>query len=94
MKTLWSPDSDYIRLMYVFETTDGVLVRYCINYKNYIAHWSKESKQVLHINNTIEISENGMPIPTPFGASKDYYIGFVHHFQIGKSLLENGFIYI
>jgi hypothetical protein len=96
MKELIAGNSNWIRLMYVYETSKDLTIKYYIKREFYIAYWDKEKNKKLHFKAS-EIEDNlgiGGSFPFPIGRFNDKLIGILYPYmmdinQIQKSNLEN-----
>ncbi len=90
MKELIVGDSNWIRLMYVYETQKYLTVKYYINREFYVAYWDKESNKKLHfkasdLDDDLRIGGN---FPLPIGTYNDKIIGLLNPYTMDINQIE------
>jgi hypothetical protein len=79
MDNLLTGSDEYIRLIYVYETDENLLVKYYIKKDFYIAIWDKNSHAVVNTKYNEMVDDMGLGdvFPLPVGATKEMFIGAI-----------------
>lgn len=100
MNEISTGEKDWIRLLYVYETDDILLVKYYIKKDFYLSYWNKHTKKIVNTKAKSIIDDLGLggTFPLPIGIHKEQMIGIINPFEVDikqvkdkdlLSLLEN-----
>ncbi len=100
MNEIFTGEKDWIRLLYVYETDDILLVKYYIKKDFYLSYWNKHTKKIVNTKAKSIIDDLGLggTFPLPIGIHKEQMIGIINPFEVDikqvkdkdlLSLLEN-----
>lgn len=100
MNEIFTGKKDWIRLLYVYETDDILLVKYYIKENFYLSYWNKHTKNIVNTKakNIIDDLGLGGTFPLPIGIHEKKMIGIINPFEVDtkqvkdkklSSLLEN-----
>lgn len=92
MKEVLTGDKDWIRLLYVYETEDVLMVKYYIKQDFYISYWNKHTKNVINTK-AKDIRDDlgiGGKFPLPVGVYNQKIIGLINPFEISQDKIIEG----
>lgn len=100
MNEIFTGEKDWIRLLYVYETDDILLVKYYIKENFHLSYWNKHTKKTVNTKAKSIVDDLGLggTFPLPIGIREKQMIGIINPFEIDikqvkdkelLSLLEN-----
>lgn len=92
MKELLTGKEDWIRLLYIYENPDFLIVKYYIKKDFYIGVYSKKNKENPKHFKCSEVEDNlkiGHSFPLPVGIYNDKLIGILNRYDIDDDLVED-----
>lgn len=81
----------WIRLIYLYETTEDLIVKYYIEKDFYLAVWNKTKKTTKNFKYS-DVKDNigiGGKFPLPVGVYNNEFIGIINPYEIDKDLVVN-----
>lgn len=91
MKEILFGNHKWIRLIYIYETTDNLLVKYYIEKDFYLAVWNKTKKTTINFKYS-DVKDNlgiGGKFPLPIGFYNNKFIGIINPYDIDKDFVTN-----
>lgn len=82
---------DWIRLMYIYETTNSILVKYYIHHNLYLSGYSKKDNRTFNFKASDFEDDLGLGnvFPLPLGLYEEEYIGEINVDELDKSKIKN-----
>lgn len=91
MKRILTGDNDWIRLLYVYETTQVLSVKYYIKKDLYLSVWNKKENKVINVKGDMIVDDLGIggSFPLPIAVCDDQFVGTINPFNVIKSRVKD-----
>lgn len=91
MKEILTDSANWIRLIYVYETEETLLLKYYIKQDFYLSYWNKLTNKVINtkVKNIIDNLDMGNCFPLPIGVYGEKIIGVINPFDITPEKIKD-----